>query len=143
MARNLPQPVGGAGTGLSCPVTTYTLRNASPAKTRADAVVVGIVQTTRGRGSPTGRRGRRARPTAASSQPLLATLGVTGKAGEVAKVPTGGTIKSPLLVLVGLGKEADADGGTPGGRRRRARGHQRRLGGASRCPRTPPSWCAR
>lgn len=36
---------------------------------------------------------------------LLTTIGVKGRPGEVAKVPTGGTIKSPLLVLVGLGQE--------------------------------------
>jgi leucyl aminopeptidase len=37
-------------------------------------------------------------------RPLLASLGVTGKAGEVTKVPTGSRLSSPLLVLVGLGK---------------------------------------
>jgi leucyl aminopeptidase len=40
-------------------------------------------------------------------RPLLSTLGFTGKAGESVKVPTGGTINSPLLVLVGLGENAD------------------------------------
>ena len=35
---------------------------------------------------------------------MLASLGVTGKAGEVTKVPTGKRLPSPLLVLVGLGK---------------------------------------
>jgi leucyl aminopeptidase len=42
-------------------------------------------------------------------RPLLSTLGVTGKAGDVATIPTGGTITSPLLVLVGLGKADDVD----------------------------------
>ncbi|HYG91979.1 MAG TPA: leucyl aminopeptidase [Nocardioides sp.] len=41
--------------------------------------------------------------------PLLATLGLSGRAGEVAKVPTSGRIGSPLLVLVGLGSEPDPD----------------------------------
>ncbi|UMG94958.1 M17 family peptidase N-terminal domain-containing protein [Nocardioides sp. TF02-7] len=40
--------------------------------------------------------------------PLLATVGMTGKPGEVVKVPTAGTIGSPLLVLVGLGSDPDA-----------------------------------
>ena len=47
--------------------------------------------------------------------PLLASLGLTGKAGEVAAVPTAGSITSPLLVLVGLGARPD-----PGACRRAA-----------------------
>ena len=93
-------------------MTTYTLRSANPAKTRCDAVVVGVVQTPKGVELAAGADevgnayGRKLRP-------LLATLGVTGKAGETVKVPTSGTLASPLLVLVGLGKtgpdkEADA-----------------------------------
>jgi leucyl aminopeptidase len=95
MAANLPD--------YPSPVTTYTLRSASPAKTRSDAVVVGVVQTPKGAELAVGGEdvaqayGRKLRP-------LLSTLGVTGKAGEVVKVPTTGTISSGLLVLVGLGK---------------------------------------
>ena len=33
---------------------------------------------------------------------------MTGKAGEVVKVPTAGLVSSPLLILVGLGKTVDA-----------------------------------
>ena len=143
MARNLPQR-GRSARGLAIlrSVTTYTLRNASPAKTRADAVVVGVVQHDKGpRVAPGGEDvatayGRKL-------QPLLATLGVTGKAGEVAKVPTGGTINSPLLVLVGLGEEADADAGTPGRRRRRPGGHATPPRSRSPCPPTRPSWSGR
>ena len=85
-------------------MTSYNLRQASPAKTRADAVVVGVEQTAKGvqlaaGGEDVGEAyGRKLRP-------LLATLGVTGKPGEAVKVPTSGTITSPLLVLVGLGKD--------------------------------------
>ncbi len=87
-------------------MTTFTLRKGSPDKTRTDAVVVGVVS---------GRKGLVAAPggeAVASSYgrkfaPMLAALGFKAKAGEVAKLPTGGTIKSPVLVLVGLG-EADA-----------------------------------
>jgi leucyl aminopeptidase len=87
-------------------VTTYILRSASPAKTRVDAVVVGVAKTAKGPVVVAGGEdvaaayGRKFRP-------LLSTLGFTGKAGESAKVPTGGTINSPLLVLVGLGEKAD------------------------------------
>jgi leucyl aminopeptidase len=97
MGANLPD--------YPSPVTSYTLRSASPAKTRSDAVVVGVVQTPTGPelaagGEDVGQAyGRKLRP-------LLATLGVTGKAGEVVKVPTTGTLSSGLLVLVGLGKTA-------------------------------------
>ena len=95
-------------------MTSFTLRSASPAKTRADAVVVGVVQGTKGVELAAGgddvaqAYGRKLRP-------LLATLGVAGKVGEVVKVPTAGTLSSPLLVLVGLGKEP-----TPGAVRRAA-----------------------
>jgi len=89
-------------------VTTYTLRSASPAKTRADAVVVGVTTSKKGPSVVAGGQdvadayGRKFRP-------LLQTLGFTGKAGETVKIPTAGTISSPLLVLVGLGDEAKAD----------------------------------
>jgi leucyl aminopeptidase len=87
-------------------VTTYILRSASPAKTRVDAVIVGVAKTAKGPSVVSGGEdvaaayGRKFRP-------LLSTLGFTGKAGESAKVPTGGTINSPLLVLVGLGEKSE------------------------------------
>jgi leucyl aminopeptidase len=87
-------------------VTSYHLRGASPAKTRADAVVVGAHSSGQGVVLADGAEdvadgfGRGLRP-------LLSTLGFTGKPGEVARVPTGGKIASPLLVLVGLGPRPD------------------------------------
>jgi leucyl aminopeptidase len=96
-------------------VTTFALRNASPAKTRADAVVVGIVKSANGPLVVSGAEdiaaawGRKFRP-------LLSSLGITGKAGEVVKFPSGGAVRSPLLVLVGLGEDPDSDS------RRRAAG---------------------
>jgi leucyl aminopeptidase len=86
-------------------VTSYHLRGASPAKTRADAVVVGAWKTASGATLADGAAdvgtafGRTLRP-------LLSTLGFTGKAGEVARVPTAGKLSSPLLVLVGMGERA-------------------------------------
>jgi leucyl aminopeptidase len=89
-------------------MTTYTLRTANPAKTRADAVVVGVLSTG---GGPTVAPGGEpvAKAYGRKFAPLLSALDVKGKAGEVVKVPTGGTITSPLLVLVGLGAEATTD----------------------------------
>jgi leucyl aminopeptidase len=87
-------------------VTSYQLRAANPAKTRSDAVVVGLLEDDKGArlaegGDAVGKAyGRKLRP-------LLASLGATGKAGEAHKVPTNGTLSSPMLVLVGLGKQAD------------------------------------
>lgn len=85
-------------------VTTYTLRSASPAKTRADVVIVGVARNGKGPTIATGGEdvatayGRKFRP-------LLASLGFTGKVGETAKIPTSGTINAPLLLLVGLGDQ--------------------------------------
>jgi leucyl aminopeptidase len=87
-------------------VTSYHLRSASPARTRADAVVVGAWKSSSGVtladgaedvGSAFGR----------SLRPLLSTLGFTGKPGEVTHLPTGGKLSSPLVVLVGLGEQPD------------------------------------
>jgi leucyl aminopeptidase len=85
-------------------VTSYHLRGASPAKTRADAVVVGVWKGAR---SVTLADGAEDVGTAfgRSLRPLLSTLGFTAKAGEVARVPSGGKLSSPLLVLVGMGEK--------------------------------------
>ncbi len=86
-------------------MTSYTLRKGSPEKTRTDVVVVGVTS---------GKKGLRAAPGGEGVAdaygrkfgPLLAALGFKARPGEVAKIPTGGTLRSPLLLLVGLG-EAD------------------------------------
>ncbi|GAA3685607.1 leucyl aminopeptidase [Nocardioides ginsengisoli] len=86
-------------------MTTFALRTASPAKTRAEAVVVGVL--------PDGVLAPGAEDVAAAYgrklSGLLASIGINGMPGEVAKVPTGGVISSPLLVLVGLGPDAGPD----------------------------------
>ncbi len=89
-------------------MTSYHLRSASPAKTRADAVVVGVVQTGKsvalapGAEDVTEAYGRQLRP-------LLAALGVKGSAGEVTRIPGQHTVAAGLVVLVGLGKADDVD----------------------------------
>jgi leucyl aminopeptidase len=93
-------------------VSTYTLRTANPAKTRCDAVVVGVVQS--GKGLVVAPGGEDvARAYGRAFRPLLASLGVTGKAGEVTKVPTGKQLSSPLLVIVGLGKLGKGETASP------------------------------
>lgn len=90
-------------------MTTYALRAANPATTKADAVVVGVLSGSKAPElAPGGEQvaaayGRKLRP-------LLAALGVRGSAGEVTKVPTSGALGTPLLILVGLGSAVDVDG---------------------------------
>ncbi len=91
-------------------MTTYQLRAANPAKTRADAVVVGVIEAPDGssKGPQVAPGGDDvAQAYGRKFRPLLASLGVTGKAGEVHRIPTGGALSSPVLVLVGLGRETD------------------------------------
>ncbi|MDN5744179.1 MAG: leucyl aminopeptidase, partial [Nocardioidaceae bacterium] len=85
-------------------MTTFALRNASPAKTKAEAVVVGVLSDgtlASGGEDVAAAYGRKL-------SGLLTSLGARGRAGEVTKVPTGGVIASPLLVLVGMGEEASS-----------------------------------
>jgi leucyl aminopeptidase len=84
-------------------VTTYTLRKGAADKTKADVVVVGVCQTKKGLEVAPGGEGV-ASAYGRKFAPLLSTIGFSGKPGEVTKVPTGGAIKSPLLMLVGLGE---------------------------------------
>ncbi len=90
-------------------MTTYTLRTGAPEKTATDVLVVGVVAT---------KKGPRPVPAAVGVQkafgrrfnPLLSTLGFEGKPDQIAKVPANGVLKSPMLILVGLGDgEAKGD----------------------------------
>jgi len=92
--------------GYHAPVTTYALSNASPAKTKADAVVVGVLKTPKGP-VVVAQAAELAAAWGRKFRPLLSSLGVTGKAGEVAKFPSAGVVNAPLVVLVGLGEAAD------------------------------------
>ncbi|MBO0847528.1 MAG: leucyl aminopeptidase [Nocardioides sp.] len=85
-------------------MTTYHLRAASPAKTRADAVVVAAWEDGKNPRLADGAEDVRS-AYGRSLRPLLSTLGFTGKSGEVTRVPTRGALSSPLLVLVGLGEK--------------------------------------
>jgi leucyl aminopeptidase len=89
-------------------VTSYTLRKGAAEKSKADVVVVGVVRTPKGLRAAPGGEGV-ASAYGRKFDPLLSTIGFSAKPGEVAKVPTGGTIKSPLLILVGLGDASAVD----------------------------------
>jgi leucyl aminopeptidase len=84
-------------------VTTYSLRKGAAEKTKTDVVVAGVVKTNKGLAMAPGGEGVGA-AYGRKLQPLLSTLGFEGKPGEVVKIPTAGTLKSPLLILVGLGE---------------------------------------
>ena len=87
-------------------VTSYTLRKGSPDRTGCDLVVIGVAQ--QGEGSsrklvaaPGGEAVAEA--WGRKFDPLLTAMGFKGGAGEVLKVPTGGTIRAGQLLAVGLG----------------------------------------
>jgi leucyl aminopeptidase len=107
-------------------VSTYTLRSANPAKTRCDAVVIGVVQGAKGaKGAKGGLAAAPGGEDVASAygrafRPLLASLGVTGKVGETTLVPTGKHLSTPLLVLVGLGELGKGEAPSPAVVRRAA-----------------------
>jgi leucyl aminopeptidase len=116
MRRNLPQRHPGysrpgeneVGLEETVLVTTYTLRKGAAEKTRADVVVVGVVRTAKGLRAAPGGEGVAA-AYGRKLVPLLSALGFEGRQDELAKVPTGGVLRSPLLILVGLGEERDVD----------------------------------
>jgi len=83
-------------------VTTYSLRKGAADHAKTDIVVVGICKTKAGLEVAPGGEAV-ASAYGRKFAPLLATIGFSGKPGEVTKVPTGDIIKSPLLMLVGLG----------------------------------------
>jgi leucyl aminopeptidase len=91
-------------------VTTFTLRNASAAKARADAVVIGMVQNGEAFEPAPGGEDI-ASGFGKTFQGTLRALGATGAAGQVIKVPRAGGVKATLAVAVGLGpvNEVDAE----------------------------------
>jgi leucyl aminopeptidase len=96
-------------------LTTTTIADAA-----ADAVVIGMVQNGDGVSLTSGSEGVDAAFEGGLLK-VLTTLGATGKADEVVKVPTLGRLPAPLVVAVGLGKPA-ADGTVSAEQIRRASG---------------------
>ncbi len=84
-------------------MTTYTLRKGSPAKTRTDLVVIGVVRTSKG----DLEAGQGAEDVASAYgrrfKPLLSSMGFRGESGEVLRVPTSGAIVAGQLLVIGLG----------------------------------------
>jgi leucyl aminopeptidase len=85
-------------------VTNYILRKGAVERTGTDAVVVGVLSSGKAPTVAPGGEGV-ADAYGRKLKPLLSMLGFTGKLGQTATVPTSGTLKAPMLVLVGLGGE--------------------------------------
>jgi leucyl aminopeptidase len=91
-------------------VTTLTLSSADPTGLKVDTIVIGIAT---GPDDPTLLPGADAVDAAlgGSLAATLAQLGVTGKADEVTKLPSGGAAKAGVILAVGVGTVGD-DGPT-------------------------------
>jgi leucyl aminopeptidase len=87
-------------------VTTISLSKAAPHKTRADALVVGVVKDGTGVAVAPGAEGV-AGAFGRSFAATCTSLGVKGSVGEVTKLAGGGAVKARLVVLVGLGDSGD------------------------------------
>ena len=87
-------------------MTSFQLRQGQAAKTRADVVVVGLLQGTDGPEVAPGSEDV-AKSWGRKWSSLLSGLGAKGKAGEVHKIPASGSLSAPLLVAVGLGQVVD------------------------------------
>lgn len=87
-------------------VTTVRLNSADPVSFDTDALIVGFHPGAEGP-SPVAEGLDAAFDGKLTAS--LAAVGFTGKAGDLAKIPTFGAITAPLLVAVGLGENADAE----------------------------------
>jgi leucyl aminopeptidase len=112
--------------------TELYLEGGSPATADVDAVVIGLVP---GEDGPALAAGATEVEQAFDGElaGLLKVAGATGKADEVVRIPTRGTLTAPLLVAVGLGKADAADDGPSAEQVRRASGAAARaLAGTAR-----------
>jgi leucyl aminopeptidase len=112
MAGNVPKPYGAPrGARLSSGrhsilvVTSLRISDKTPADIKADALVIGVAAGPDGPVLPSGR-GAPELPRALrnSLTGSLTGLGVTGKADQVLRIPSGGAVAAPVLVLTGLGQ---------------------------------------
>jgi leucyl aminopeptidase len=87
---------------------TATLRTSqeTPRGTRADAIIVGVVQGPDGPGLAPGAEDVDAALGGKLAE-TLAALGATGKAGEVTRIASAGQLAAPLIAAVGLGEPPD------------------------------------
>ncbi|UFU01655.1 leucyl aminopeptidase [Ruania suaedae] len=85
-------------------VTDLTLTSKSPQRLTTDVLVVGVAEES---GKPVIEAAASfSRATRAAIERAITLLGVTGRAGEVTKIPAGAELKAELLVLTGTGAPA-------------------------------------
>src|SRR3954453_4448479 len=112
MAGNVPKPGPGprgsrpssAGHSIAV-VTSLRISDKSPADVKADVLVIGVAAGPDGPVLPSGR-GAPELPRAlrTSLTGSLTALGLTGKADQVIRIPSGGAVAAAVLVLTGLGQ---------------------------------------
>ena len=85
---------------------TLHISEASPHLVAADAVVIGVTKQADGALPASGAKDVDEALGGALAQ-TLATLGATGEAGEVTRIPSGGRLAAPLIAAVGMGSAAE------------------------------------
>ncbi|MGW0482508.1 leucyl aminopeptidase [Nonomuraea sp. NPDC003214] len=90
-------------------MTTVRLNSADPVSFDTDALIVGFLS---GPGGPSPATGAESLDAAFGGKlaSSLTSVGFSGKPGELAKLPTFGSVTAPVLVAVGLGESPDAEG---------------------------------
>jgi leucyl aminopeptidase len=109
-------------------VATISLSSTSAADLRADAVVIGVGSGPKGLVLTAGAKAIDAASVGRLAT-VLASMGATGKAEEITKLPKSGTVKAGLVVAVGLGEPAGRAGYTVESLRRAAGAATRALAG--------------
>jgi leucyl aminopeptidase len=85
---------------------TLHISEDSPHQVEADAIVIGVTKEATGALPVTGTKDVDDALGGALAQ-TLATLGATGEAGEVTRIPSGGRLAAPVIAAVGMGAAAD------------------------------------
>ncbi|MFI5065429.1 MAG: leucyl aminopeptidase [Streptosporangiales bacterium] len=94
--------------------TTLSISSTPPRSADADAVVIGVMK---GPDGPVLAPGAADIDEALGGELVatLATLGATGQAEEVTRLPGGGPVTAPVVAAVGIGPASDGDGEADGG----------------------------
>jgi len=84
---------------------TLHISEASPRQVEADAIVIGVTREASGPLPVPGTKDVDEALGGALAH-TLATLGATGEAGEVTRIPSGGRLAAPMIAAVGMGEAA-------------------------------------
>ncbi len=85
---------------------TLHISEASPHQVEADAIVIGVTKEANGAKPVPGTKDVDEALGGTLAQ-TLATLGATGEAGEITRIPSGGRLAAPVIAAVGMGAAAD------------------------------------